>query len=125
MTEKVQASSAAATRRSDTSPPNAASLSSADSARRIDDGCTVATIDDAGGNGSTTPRDFVTRNVRPSNVCAAVAPSATTSRGRSTANSAWSHGLHASTSRVSGFTWTGRLPVGDGVHLTCLTALVT
>jgi len=91
----------------------------------MDDGWTVATMREAGGRSKTWPRDCVTRNDFPSSACAAVAPSATTSRGRSADSSASSHGLHAPTSRASGLAWMRRLPFGDGVHLKCFTALVT
>jgi hypothetical protein len=70
-----------------------------------------------------TPRCFVTRKLRPSSDCAAVAPSATSTRGSSTESSASSHGRQAASSSAFGFWWMRRLPRPS--HLKCLTALVT
>ena len=75
-------------------------------ARRIAAGWTVAMTytgeSRASGNGSTSPRCCVRRNFGPSSDCAAVAPSASTSRGRTAASSASSQGRHAAISRDVG-----------------------
>ena len=69
------------------------------------------------------PRSFRMGTALPSTDCAAVEPKQTTIFGFTAANSAFSHGLHAITSRTEGF-WCKRL-LPRQIHLKCLTALVT
>src|SRR4051794_10477730 len=118
----------AATWRSLTSPEYAASRSWA---RSTADGWMVASANeeagapssswakDSGsradaGHGRSTPRDLVTRKDGPNSDFAAVAPSATTTSGSSTANSATSHGRHAPTSAASGVAWVSPFPRPPG-----------
>lgn len=93
----------ATTRMSATNSARAARRASGVGARRSDEGWTVAITTGAISEGSGFPRDCVTRNFFPSSAWAAVAPSRTTTRGRSIAISASSHGLHAFTSASLGF----------------------
>src|SRR4051794_41443711 len=76
------------------------------------------------GHGNSTPRDFVTRKDGPNSAFAAVAPSATTTSGSSTANSATSHGRHAPTSAASGVAWVRPLPGAPGGELEMFHAVV-
>ena len=88
--------------------------------RRRKDGCTVTnpcTPPNAIG-----PRSRVTDTGRRTSALAAVAPSATTSRGRTNATSRSSHQRHADTSSPFGFLCRRRLPRGS--YLKCFTALV-
>ena len=71
---------------------NFASSASRSSARRIDDGWTVAITTGASPDSTGSPRCCVTRNCRPRSACAAVAPRQTRTRGLTTASSASSHG---------------------------------
>ena len=64
-------------------------------ARRMEEGCTVASTCGASGEEIHSPRCAVTRKVRPSRACAAVEPRQTITRGRSTESSASSHGRQA------------------------------
>jgi hypothetical protein len=93
----------ATTRRSATNSARAARRASGVGARNSDEGCTVAITTGARSDDSGFPRDCVTLNFFPSSDCAAVAPSSTTTRGRSIAISASSHGLHAFISASFGF----------------------
>jgi hypothetical protein len=68
--------------------PRIASSRSSSGTRKIADGCSVAMILPATSDRSTSPRCCVNRNVGPSNVWAAVAPSATINDGFTTASSA-------------------------------------
>ncbi len=64
-------------------------------ARRMEDGCTVASTCGASGDGTHWPRWTVTRKLRPSSACAAVDPRHTSTLGRSTDSSASSQGRQA------------------------------
>src|SRR6185312_7282179 len=118
----------AATRRSFTNCASAASRSSGDP-RKIEAGCTVATISGPYGLGNGLPRLWVTRNALPSSDCAAVAPRQTITRGATASISASNQGWQARTSVVLGFWWMRRLPRPScpfcATHLKCLTALET
>ena len=72
---------------------------SSSGARRIDDGCTVASTSGASGDATNAPRCAVTLNCRPSSACAAVAPRQTIARGLTSAISVSSHGRQAAISR--------------------------
>ena len=97
----------AANRRSDTRASKAFSLSSG-GPRSTADGCAETTTSgsdiavgrraSATGRRSTSPRCAVSRNVLPINDCAAVAPSRTTTSGRTDIISATNHGRQATTS---------------------------
>jgi hypothetical protein len=96
----------AANRRSDTRASKAFSLSSG-GPRSTADGCAETTTGSdiavgrrasATGRRSTSPRCAVSRNVLPINDCAAVAPSRTTTSGRTDIISATNHGRQATTS---------------------------
>ena len=76
----------------------------------------------AAGQGSSSPRCFVTRKLGPSSALAAVAPSTTTISGRSRANSATSQGRQAVTCTRSGVWWMRRLPRSS--NRKCFTAFV-
>lgn len=99
---------AAAPRRSVTSAANASRRSSA-GPRRTADGWTVANTAGSAATAassprrSSSPRCAVTRNALPSNDCAAVAPSTTSTRGCTSSSSASSHGRHATISVRPGF----------------------
>src|SRR6266511_5058 len=92
-------------------------------ARKIDDGCTVAVTSGASGDSTNSPRCSVSRNCLPRRAWAAVAPSATRTRGFTTSISASSHGRHARISSAPGRLWMRRFP--RGVHLKCFPAFVT
>jgi hypothetical protein len=89
----------------------------------MEEGWTVARMCGARGESRSSPRFWVTRNARPSSVCAAVAPRQTMISGLSKAISESSHGRHAAISAPFGFLWMRRLPRGS--QLKCLTTLVT
>jgi len=71
------------------------------------------------------PRCSVTLNPDPSSACAAVAPSATITRGFTSRISHSSHGRHARTSAAVGFLCSRRRVSSCRTNLKCLTALVT
>ena len=96
---------------------------SSSGARRMDDGWTVAITFGASGDGTTSPRRWLTRKAAPSRLCAAVAPRQTMTSGFTTAISASSHGRQARISCAFGLAWMRRLPRGS--HLKCLTTFVT
>ena len=69
------------------------------------------------------PLSRVTRMLGPRMAAAAVAPKQMTVFGCTICSSASSHGRQAAISLGDGFLWRRRFPTG--VHLKCLTALVT
>jgi len=94
-------------------------------ARKIEEGCTVAIPCAASGVAIGFPRRLVTLKVRPNSACAAVAPSATMSRGFRSWSSVSSQNRQAAISPAFGRSWIRRLPVGAGFYLKCFTAFVT
>lgn len=72
---------------------------------------------------TNVPRSFMIGTGLRNTDCAAVAPIHTRIFGLMSSSSASSHGLQAMTSLMSGFWCFRRLPWG--VHLKCLTALLT
>ena len=74
------------------------------------------------GEGTMRPRCALTRKLRPSSACAAVAPRHTMTAGFTAAISASSQGRQARISCALGFSWMRRLPTTWWRK--CLTALV-
>jgi hypothetical protein len=83
----------------------------------------VASTRGASSDSSSSPRWRLTRNEEPSSAWAAVAPSSTSTRGRTTASSAFSHGEQAWTCSAFGFLCRRTSP--RRWNLKCLTTLVT
>ena len=71
------------------------------------------------------PWSRVTRTSSPSSAWAAVAPSNTSTSGRTSASSDSTQGRQAPTSSRFGRSWSRRLLPGAGRHLKCFTTLVT
>ena len=123
LTDRVLPSSRpAANRRSDTRASKGFSLSSG-GPRSTADGCAETTTSgsdiavgrraSATGRRSTSPRCAVSRNMLPINDCAAVAPSRTTTSGRTDIISATNHGRQATTSVQGELEMFHRVCVGD------------
>src|SRR6478736_3316253 len=79
----------------------------------------------SGGQRRTVPCCSVTLNRVPNKAFPAVAPSATTTRGRTADSSAVNQGEQAAIFLVVGFWCSRRGPLSVLFHLKCFTALVT